>query len=365
MEFLKLQSLQVNNFRNLNDDIVHFNPGINCIFGSNGNGKTNLLEAVYYLCLKKSFRKNTSFQQILSVDSGKNEILISSALLSENNLVTSLSGKITSKENSWYVDNKSVKSKPKIPTVFINPFDSYAFHTIPAFRRSWVDQNLSLISKEYKQALSKYNQAIKQRNFLLSNKPQSYKLQIEAIDEQVILYSKIIIDFRKNFINELKYYCKKSFKIIFAENHDLELSLESKFSNATQEDIRHFYKENLEKDIMIGQTQYGVHRDDYVFLFDGFNSFEFCSLGQQKMSYLSLIFAYIELFRYKFNSYPIVLIDDVSGELDSQRWKNLIHYLEAKNFQVMITTANENFKSELEKIDNSKKIYIDKGFLKF
>jgi DNA replication and repair protein RecF len=73
------------------------------------------------------------------------------------------------------------------------------------------------------------------------------------------------------------------------------------------------------------------------------------------MSYLSLIFAYIELFRYKFNSYPIVLIDDVSGELDSRRWRNLIHYLEAKNFQVMITTANESFKNELEKINNSKK----------
>ena len=79
------------------------------------------------------------------------------------------------------------------------------------------------------------------------------------------------------------------------------------------------------------------------------------------MSYLSLIFAYIELFRYKFSSYPIVLIDDVSGELDSRRWKNLIEYLEAKNFQVIITTANENFKQELEKIKNSNKIYVDGG----
>ncbi len=143
--------------------------------------------------------------------------------------------------------------------------------------------------------------------------------------------------------------------------HDLELRLDSKFANATQEEIKNFYRENLQKDDIIGRTSYGIHRDDYVFLFDGFNSFDFCSLGQQKMSYLSLIFAYIELFRYKFSSYPIVLIDDVSGELDSRRWRNLIDYLEAKNFQVMITTANENFKRELEKIEESNKFYVDSG----
>jgi DNA replication and repair protein RecF len=109
------------------------------------------------------------------------------------------------------------------------------------------------------------------------------------------------------------------------------------------------------------KTHYGIHRDDYVFHFDGFNSFEYCSLGQQKMSFLSLIFAYIELFRYKYTSYPIVLIDDVSGELDSRRWKNLITYLKDKKFQVMITTANENFRKELESIEESTKFYIENG----
>ena len=361
MNFLKLKSLQVTNFRNLNNDIVHFNSGINCIFGNNGNGKTNLLEAIYYVCLKKSFRKNTSFQQIVSVDSGKPEILISSAFESQNEILTALTGKITSKENQWYQDNKALKSKPKIPVVFINPFDSFSFHTIPAFRRSWVDQNLSLVSEEYKSALSKYNNVLKQRNALLSKKPHKFLEQIKVLDDQMALYSKILIDLRLHFISDLKIYCKETFKIIFDESHDLELKLESKFIDATQDKIKEYFDQNREKDVIIGHTSYGIHRDDYVFLFDGFNSFEFCSLGQQKMSYLSLIFAYIELFRYKFSSYPIVLIDDVSGELDSRRWKNLIEYLEAKNFQVIITTANENFKQELEKIKNSNKIYVDSG----
>lgn len=364
MEFYKLEKLQVENFRNLKNEPLSFSTGINCIFGENGNGKTNILEAVQFLCSKKSFRKNTSFPQILSVESEKPEIIFNSVFQTENNQRLSLSGKLNSKESTWSLNGKPAKSKPKIASVFINPFDSYAFHTIPAFRREWIDKYLSLSSKEYKEAFSKYGQALKFRNNLLTNKPSSYLAQIDAIDDQLAKYSKICTDLRSEFVDQLKPYCKMTFKIIFEESHDLEIQLESKFSNATQEEIREYYRENLQKDDILGRTSYGIHRDDYVFLFDGFNSFEFCSLGQQKMSYLSLIFAYIELFRYKFSSYPIVLIDDVSGELDSRRWKNLIDYLEAKNFQVMITTANENFKKELERIEDSNKLYVDSGFIR-
>ena len=126
-------------------------------------------------------------------------------------------------------------------------------------------------------------------------------------------------------------------------------------------DILAILNKNRELDIISGRTSYGVHKDDYVLLFDGLNSFDYCSLGQQKMSFLSLIFAYIELFRYKFNSNPIVLIDDVSGELDKKRWGSLIEYLKSRQFQVFITTANENFKTELEKLHNSKNILVSEG----
>lgn len=364
MEFYKLEKLQVENFRNIRNEPVSFSKGINCIFGENGNGKTNLLEAVYFLATKKSFRKNTSFPQIISVESEKAEILFNSVFATENNHRISLGGKVTPKEFTWSLNGKAVKTKPKVASVFINPFDSYVFHTIPSFRRNWIDQYLSLISKEYKDAFSKYGQALKFRNNLLGKKPSQHLQQVEAIDGQLSHYSKICTDLRLEFIDQLKPYCKMTFKLIFEESHDLDIRLESRFANSTQEEIRQFYRESLEKDDILGRTSYGIHRDDYTFFFDGFNSFEFCSLGQQKMSYLSLIFAYIELFRYKFSSYPIVLIDDVSGELDSRRWRNLIEYLEAKNFQVMITTANENFKQELEKIDNSNKIFVDNGFIR-
>jgi len=94
------------------------------------------------------------------------------------------------------------------------------------------------------------------------------------------------------------------------------------------------------------------------------NSVDFCSLGQQKMSYLSLLFAYIELFRYKIGSFPIVLMDDVSGELDKSRWENLVQYLGKGKFQTLITTANEAFKNELEKVEGTKKIIVTSGLVK-
>ena len=142
------------------------------------------------------------------------------------------------------------------------------------------------------------------------------------------------------------------------------MDLDSIFVHWDAQKIFDFYRHQENTDIKAKVTQVGIHRDDFIFSFDGLNAFEFCSLGQQKMAFLSLIFAYIELFRYKFSSYPIVLMDDVSGELDSQRWKNLIEYLETKSFQVLITTANENFGKELELIPDSKKFYIEHGLLK-
>lgn len=361
---MKLVKLQLTNYRNILSSLIEFNEGINCIFGNNGNGKTNLLEAIYYLINKKSFRKNTTFPQLVSIESEKPEILINS-LFSHENKVTTFSGKIDNNNSSWFLDNKPTKKKINSKTVFINPFDSYSFHNTPGFRRSLLDGMFSDISKEYKDTLKKYNQALKFRNNLLSKKPQNFIEQILVIDEQIATYSVTLISLKKENIQKINTHCTSTFKKIFHENHELKLELDSKFNNLTAENIQNFLKENLEKDSIIGHSRYGVHKDDYVFYFDGFNSYDYCSLGQQKMSFLSLIFAYIEVFRYKLGFYPIVLIDDVSGELDSLRWKNLISFLEEEKFQVFITTANDNFKQELEKLNNTKKIYMDAGNIIF
>jgi DNA replication and repair protein RecF len=363
MDCWKIHKLQTKNFRNLGQNIFEFVPGINCVFGQNGNGKTNLLEAVYLLTNKRSFRKNTDYAQMINIEGGNSEFTLQSAFKNDQDLLA-YSLRMSDQLEERFLNNEPVKNKTPVSSVFINPFDSYNFHTSSTFRRQWFDSHISLMDKEYKQVLSRFQKSMKFRNSILHFGGKNASAQLRAIDEQVSEYSEILTLKRGEFIRDLNQFITSTFKAIFAEEHTLHLDLDSQFLHWDKKRIFDFYRHQENSDIKAEVTQVGIHRDDFVFSFDGLNAFEFCSLGQQKMAFLSLIFAYIELFRYKFSSYPIVLIDDVSGELDSQRWKNLIEYLETKKFQVLITTANENFGKELERIPHSKKFYIEHGLLK-
>lgn len=362
MNCWKVQKLQAKNFRNLGEDIFHFVPGINCILGKNGNGKTNLLEAIYILVNRRSFRKNTSFAQVINIEGGNPELILQS-VFENNGELSSYSLRMSENNEERFLNNVPQKTKTPSNSVFINPFDSYQFHTSSTYRRQWMDTHLGMVDNEYKKIMGKFQKSIKFRNSLLVSAGKNTSTQLRAIDEQVSEYSYFLTTKRYEFLNDLNKYISPAFKEIFSEEHHLLLELDSMFLHWDAKRIYDFYRHQEILDIKAEITQVGVHRDDFIFTFDGLNAFEFCSLGQQKMAFLSLIFAYIELFRYKFNSYPIVLIDDVSGELDSQRWKNLINYLETKKFQVLITTANENFGKELERIPNSKKFYIEQGKL--
>jgi len=363
MNCWKIKKLQTQNFRNLKNSVFDFSPKINCIFGQNGNGKTNLLEAIYFLTNKKSFRKNTDYAQMINIEGESPEIVLQSAFETDEGL-ESYSLRMNENLQERFLNNKIEKSKTPSTSIFINPFDSYQFHTSSTFRRQWLDSHISITDKEYRQVLNKFQKSMRFRNSVLGIGGRNTSAQLIAIDEQVAEYSAYLTKKRHEFLTTLNKFITPTFKAIFAEEHALELNLDSLFILWDEKRIFDFYRHQENSDIKSQVTQVGIHRDDFIFSFDGLNAFEFCSLGQQKMAFLSLIFAYIELFRYKFTSYPIVLIDDVSGELDSLRWKNLIQYLETKNFQVLITTANENFGKELEKIPASRKFYIEHGSLK-
>ena len=362
MNCFKIQKLQVKNFRNLNNDCIEFSPRISCIFGENGNGKTNILEAIYILLTHKSFKKNAEFPQLLSIDCDMPEIQFSSTLIDSKNKINTYSGKILNKSSEWYFNNK--KSNNKFSTVFINPFDAYNFFNHPQFRRDWFNKYIGMMDVDYRKNLVGYNKCLKFRNKLLSTKVDDYKKQIMAIDENMAQYSYEVIKKRFVFIREIEEFFCQIFKEIFAQEHKFTINLKTKLANNTPRQICDLYRSYWPKDDLLNFTSYGIHKDDYDLQLDGLNSLEYCSLGQQKTCYLSLLFAYIELFRYKFLSYPILLIDDVSGELDELRWQRLVAYLGNKNFQVLITTANERFKEELNKIADVKKIKVEVGAIK-
>lgn len=359
---LIISKLQVNNFRNLDSEIIEFSPNINCIFGENGNGKTNILEAIFYLIKRKSFRKNASFPQILGLDGENTEISFQSLFLdSSSEEAISYSGKLSESGSTWFLQSKPSKRKLQIGVVFINPFDSQGFHLSASHRRNWIDDHIGQLNSEYKKALSRYNKSLRFRNKLLSTKPPQFQKQVQAIDVEMAESSLFLTRGRMEFLEEIRPFFRSAFYDLFSEEHDLEIMLDTKLSQMTKDDYLDMCQKNFEKDLILGHTSYGIHKDDYVLLFDGLNSFDYCSLGQQKMSYLSLLFAYIELFRYKFNSFPIVLLDDVSGELDKLRWRRLVDYLKNKNFQVLITTANDSFKEVLDTLEDANKLLVNSG----
>lgn len=361
----KIQKLQVTNFRNLQPDVIDFGPKINCILGENGNGKTNILEALYVLATKKSFRKNSSFPQFLSIDGEKAEIIFSSVFQDNEDKRFGYSAKYDKDNASYYLDGKPSKKRVPISLVFVNPSDTYQFHTVASFRRNWFDSHISLLDADYKKVLNRYNSLLRHRNTLLSKKPPKFREQISAIDPQFAQYSVEITKKRKQFIQEIEAFCSQTFKDVFSEEHELNVTLDTRIQGMNETEVLQYLGTQREKEEAMGFTKYGIHKDDYVLLFDQLNSFDYCSLGQQKMSYLSLLFAYIALFRYKFMSFPIVLIDDVSGELDRDRWRRLVEFLEKSEFQVLITTANEKFKEELDKIQDAHKIFVTSGSVKY
>ena len=353
-----IRKLRTVNFRNLAPDIIEFSPFINCISGENGHGKTNILEAVSLLINRKSFRKNAGFPQYLGMD-GEKPVIELISVIDWNDKQYSYTGVLTANESKWSMNSRPVQKNLPLRTIFINPFDSNSFHLQKDFRRKWFDHHIGLIDSSYRKILGRYNKALVFKNALL--KKGSGERQIDVIDRELASNIRKITIRRMEFIHSVSSHYKDIFRKIFSEEHSLEIFLDSVFSGKNEEEIEKILRENRESDKKIGHSGKGSHRDDYLVFLDGFNAFEYSSLGQQKTGYLGLLFAYIQLFRYIYNAFPIVLIDDISGELDMVRWERLIEYLKNGRFQVLMTTANEKFQEELKSIYGAKRIKVNKG----
>ena len=357
-----LEQLKVTNFRNISNQIISFGPRVNCIFGENGNGKTNLLEAIYVITQRKSFRKNTAFPQLVNINGEQPEILFQTKFNQGPDSKHTYSGKLVISKNQYFLNGRPTAKKCHLNSVFISPLESLLFYNTPGFRRQWFNFHLGLLSPSYRKLLSRYAQLLRMRNFLLAKKPPHHLSQIRALDTQLAQASYDLMGQRLVWVQEFNRFLGQIFCQLFSQSHQLGLKIRSGYAHCDAQEIHHSMRKREARDLAAGKTTYGIHHDDYLLLFDDLNSGEVCSLGQQKMAFFGLSFAYIELFKYKQGGYPIVLIDDVSGELDRKRWQNLIRYICAREFQTFMTTANESLGKELEgMVANVRKLCIHDG----
>lgn len=342
---MKINSLKIANFRNYEKIDLEFNNSMNIIYGNNGVGKTNLVEAIYALSLTKSFRTNNDKNLIKSDElSAKIEGVVESNTTNNYQVIINREGKKVKIDNnivsriSDYISNISI--------ILLEPEAQMIFTSSPSSRRKLLNIEISQLQKEYIIYLNNYNKILKQRNFYLKElyiNGNASKEYLNILTKKLIDYGLKIHNARLNFVNRINEYITTYYQSIF-EIGDLKVKYISDYNNKTADELFNIYLKNYNKEVCLGKAILGIHHDDLAFLLDNKNIAEWGSNGQQKNAIFSFKLAEIEVFNKEKHQYPILILDDLFSALDNNKIENIIKKL-SNNVQTFITTT------DLEKID--------------
>ena len=360
-----IKNLTLKNFRNYFEENFEFNNGINVLVGSNAQGKTNCAEAIFFLCTGYSPRAN---KDKLVIKNGEENAEIF-GVASSNYGDVSVKIKFNKNDNKEiFVNNLEILKVGEllgnIHSVFFNPMELKLVQESPEDRRRFLNISLSQMSKNYFYALQRYNKILSQRNNLL--KEQNKDLIRETLpvwDVQLCKQAGVIIKARNNFLAELSPFAEEKHAILSDGKEKLKMKTESGYYGS-EDDIAFAMQEDLklafDKDMRLGYTSIGPHRDDIKFLLNNEDVRVFGSQGQQRTVALSIKLAETEIFKKKFNEYPILILDDVLSELDKKRQRKLVSSV--SHLQTVFTTTNVD--SSVFKGQEVNKIVIENGKIK-
>lgn len=337
---MKISNLKLYNFRNYETLSLNFSKKQNIIIGENGSGKTNIVEAIYVLAITKSFRG--SLDKVL-IKNGQKEMSIEGTVRDKINhkykINLSDNGKIVKIDKNRIAKLSNYISK--INVVLFTPENTNVINDSPSTRRNMINIEITQLENGYLHLLNEYNRILKQRNAFLKlmyiNKLASPDY-LWILTEQMVEIGLKICSYRQNFIENIgKYYDKINFDI--TKKSGLRVSYVSSYKNKTKEELMNRYKSYLEKDIIIGKTNLGIHHDDFIFSLKGNNLKDYGSKGEQKNAVICFKLAEIELFIKDKGIYPILILDDLFSELDGKKINNILKKLN-KNLQIFITTTD-------------------------
>jgi len=339
---MHLSKLSLLNFKNCLEVSFNFSDRVNCFLGNNGQGKTNILDAIHYLSYTKSYfnsidSQNISFNHPFFVIQGE--------FMLENELQDLYCG-MKRGEKKIFRKNKKTYSRLAdhigfLSVVMITPYDSNLVLDGSDIRRKFIDALISQINREYLENLIFYNKILIQRNTLLKKWAENGVFQkdlLDIIDVQLIDKAKFIhsirAQFLKSFIPEFNEYYKK---IAQVDEH-VELVYESSLNNEMMEDL---LKTNLNKDRKLKYTSDGIHRDDLLFKINDFPLKKYGSQGQQKSFLIALKLAKFNFIREKKGFTPILLLDDIFDKLDHNRVNYIVDLIEKEKLgQTFITDTD-------------------------
>lgn len=345
---MKIDRLKLCNFRNYNNIDIQFSDELNLIYGNNGSGKSNLIEAIYLLALTKSFRTLNDKNLIKKGE----ELTTITGKINNNNLTNDYKIEIAKDGKKVFIDNDKIGKMSdyvsKINVVLFNPLDTKVISDSPSVRRKLLNIEISQINKEYLLLLNDYNKVLKNRNaylkqmYLNGNASKDY---LDILTKKLIQIGLKIYNIRKDYIEKINKNISNIYKNIF-EYGELLIKYSSSFKNKNEEDILDVYKKNYRKEMEFGKTLIGVHHDDIEFSLDGNSIKEYGSVGQQKNAIISFKLSELLITKEEKGYYPILILDDLFSELDNLKINNIISMLN-KEVQTFITTT------EIDNIDNN------------
>jgi DNA replication and repair protein RecF len=360
-----LETLSLINFKNFEQAELSFSPGINCFVGNNGVGKTNLLDAIHYLCLCKSYFNPVDSQNIRH----DQEFSVIQGIFPSSGKPTEIFCSIHHNKNKVFKCNKKEYEKlaqhiGSFPVVMISPQDSSLIMEGSEERRRFLNNVISQYDRTYLEDVLHYNRVLAQRNKLLKDlgwTRQYNEDMLSVYDAQMVAPAERIYKSRMVFSEKMIPVFRKYYEMIAGEHEDVELQYQSQLQHNNLEDL---LRNSREKDRIMQYTTHGIHKDDLVLKLNGYTLKKTGSQGQQKTFLVTLKLAQFDFIKEMNQKRPILLLDDVFDKFDEQRVRQIIRLVADEHFgQIFISHTDEDkMHSILEEMHTDFRLFkVDNG----
>ncbi|MBQ6820438.1 MAG: DNA replication/repair protein RecF [Clostridium sp.] len=350
-----IKKIQILNYRNYKSLDITLGKNVNVFMGDNAQGKTNILEAIYYCAFARSHRTSKDKELI----NWNGESAYVSVLVGKERLDKTIDINILKDGKKAIKINKIKASKigelfGNFNVVMFSPEDLKIIKDSPGVRRKFIDMELCQLYSKYYYHLVQYNKVLNERNILLKNRSVDKDI-LDIYDIQLANFGSQIIKQRINYINKLNFYGNDIHKDISSGKENIKFKYISTIKDLEkiEEGFYEALKKNRDKDIEKGLTSIGPHRDDFTVLINNIDTKSYGSQGQQRSAVLTIKFSSLKIIKELTSEYPVLLLDDVLSELDFNRKRYILSTI--GEIQTIITcTGIEDLTNYL---DNSSRVF--------
>ena len=360
---MKLEHISITNFKNIREADLHFSSGVNCLVGMNGMGKTNLLDAIYYLSFCKS-HNGVNDSQVMT--HGEEFFMLQGDYeLNGQQEAIKCGYKLKSKK-SFKRDGKEYQRLSDhiglLPIVMLTPSDSVLLQGGSEERRRFMDMVISQFNKSYLNALIRYNHALQQRNSLLKIEPPcTDPLLYQACEEQMDFYGHEIYEARRQFVEDFTPVFQDFYSQISMDREQVSLNYTSHYNSS--DSLLPLLNAVRGRDLALGYTTRGVHKDDLEMQLGDYQMKQLGSQGQNKTFLVGLKMAQFDFLRRMGHTTPILLLDDIFDRLDGDRVEQIIRLVASDRFgQIFITDTNREYLDRIiDRVTDEYKLFTVSG----